>query len=482
MQNPQRPFTSADPDAQSADKLAPVKGRAQVPFLWLLGPLAIVAIYLLDMWMPSHLTIPFCYVATLVLLVAVAGKREKLLIAGVCSAILIIDFYFLARNPMGLAWAQGLSHGLAIVMIWSVTTLGWRHASVEESMRANQRIANERLALINTIYVSAPVGLCFLDRELRYVSVNNALAEMAGHPPDFYLGKLIRDAVPELAEVIEAHHHRVIESGQPVVDVEVNATTQAQPNEQRYWLSSYYPVRDQTGELLGVNVAVRDITRRKQADANALFLLDVGECIRFAADGDELLWAVSIALGEHLRASRCVFVAIDGDQDRIVVQRDYHPHMPSLIGSYSLSSLAPALLDAGRLGQTIVVNDIGSDPRTAAIVEPARRFGIGAAVAVPLVRDGQLISAIIVAMAHAHEWNEREVALINLVAERTWEAVQKLQLDSALRESDAALRDADRRKDEFLATLAHELRNPLSLMRNVVTLQQSAGTPHADPK
>jgi signal transduction histidine kinase/ActR/RegA family two-component response regulator len=85
------------------------------------------------------------------------------------------------------------------------------------------------------------------------------------------------------------------------------------------------------------------------------------------------------------------------------------------------------------------------------------------------------------ASAEPREWSEREISLINMVAERTWLAVEKLRLDQALQASGEALREADRRKDEFLATLAHELRNPLSLVRNVVTLQQNPNNPLPDP-
>ena len=450
--------------------------------LWLSVPVFLAVIFTADLWAAPGMALPFCYIAGLVLVVALPGTREKIVAAATSTVLMIVNYFFAVAAPGMPGWVYLLNHGLALLMIWTVTILSLRHRHAQEVMRKNERVANERLAHLKTIYASAPVGLCFVDRELRYVSINNALAEMNGGAPEYFIGKTVREAAPELADNVEAHYRRVIDTGQPVVDEEVQVVNPGRTQERRVCLCSYYPVHTETGQLLGVNVAVRDITRRKQAEADTLFLLDLGEGIRFAADADELLWAVAVALGEHLKVSRCGFLEIDDEHDRLVIQRDYHPHLHSAVGSHPLSAVSPSIMGAARSGQIIAISDADSDERTTTIFESFRESGARALVITPLLRDGTLVSALIVASSKAHEWTEREITLVNIVAERTWLAVERLRLDNVLRESDAALRNADQRKDEFLATLAHELRNPLSLIRNVNTLQKTSHIPENDPR
>ncbi|MBD1849172.1 response regulator [Leptolyngbya sp. FACHB-711] len=136
---------------------------------------------------------------------------------------------------------------------------------ITERKRAEATV-QAQLAQIEAIYATAPIGLCFLDRERRFVQLNERLAEMNGLSVSDHLGRTIRELLPELAEVQEPIFEQVLQTGVPVLDVEVQGTTPAQPGIERHWLVSYYPLIAAAGRVLGINIMVQEITGRKRVE------------------------------------------------------------------------------------------------------------------------------------------------------------------------------------------------------------------------
>src|SRR5207245_11084075 len=115
-----------------------------------------------------------------------------------------------------------------------------------------------------TILATAPVGLGVLDRELRFVRVNEALVRGNGVPRERHLGYRIDDVWLEIPAELLAQLRRLLDTGEAVIDDEPATDRDGGP---RYVLGSYYPVRGQAGEVLGRGVGVLAITERKLAGA-----------------------------------------------------------------------------------------------------------------------------------------------------------------------------------------------------------------------
>ena len=100
-----------------------------------------------------------------------------------------------------------------------------------------------------------------------------------------------------------------------------------------------------------------------------------------------------------------------------------------------------------------------------------RRAGVRSAQSTPLVtRDGRLVGMISTHWTRCHEPEERELRLLDIVARQAADLIERNRSADALRHQAERLLDADRHKDEFLATLAHELRNPLAPIRTGLSL------------
>ncbi len=140
-----------------------------------------------------------------------------------------------------------------------------RLKEVEDQLHEQIKISSNRLKEIESIYENVPVGLCVLDTDLKFIRVNNHLAEMNGIPAKEHIGYTIGELLPDISDDIEKQLQEVLQTGESKMDVEVSATTPADPDTKHYWLHHWLPLYSKEGdELIGVNMVIQEITARKK--------------------------------------------------------------------------------------------------------------------------------------------------------------------------------------------------------------------------
>src|SRR4051812_37968190 len=118
--------------------------------------------------------------------------------------------------------------------------------------------AEQSVGLLDTFFATAPVGLAFLDTELRYVRVNDAFAGFSDRSAEEYLGRTAREVLTgELGERVSRLHRQVLERGEPVLDAELMEGRHT-------WSASFTPVRGLDDQLIGVGVVLVDVTERRR--------------------------------------------------------------------------------------------------------------------------------------------------------------------------------------------------------------------------
>jgi len=126
----------------------------------------------------------------------------------------------------------------------------------------------EQFAELTLLYHTAPIGLALVDRGMKYIRVNNKLAQFNGGPAPVHIGRAFSEKVPEMGASFKAVVKQVFETGVPVSDLEISGATPAVPGEKRDWLASFLPLRLKRGEIRGVTIVMLDITSLKQTERN----------------------------------------------------------------------------------------------------------------------------------------------------------------------------------------------------------------------
>jgi PAS domain S-box-containing protein len=134
----------------------------------------------------------------------------------------------------------------------------------EEAEARYRTIASEReraLAKLESLLAASPLGIAFLDRDLRYLRINESMAALNGRPAAEHIGRHVRDILPQLADELEPLLRNVLDSGQALMNMEVTGP------DGRHLLANFFPVRNAAGSVTGIGSIVLDVTEAKRAQA-----------------------------------------------------------------------------------------------------------------------------------------------------------------------------------------------------------------------
>lgn len=284
--------------------------------------------------------------------------------------------------------------------------------------------SDERLRLILD---NAPVFIYVVDETGRFLSVGSGWLERSGVDSATVVGRSLHDVFPASADQFVENNRRVVEEERALQFEETYGG--------RTFLSVKVPVRDEGGRTYAVCGMSVDITDRKRVEDA---LRESEDRFRSFTDSLPLIVWVHDATGaqEFVNRTFCEFFGVGPEE----MQDDRWRALmhPDDAGSYS-----QAFMECVR------------DRRPFHAEVRVRRY------------DG--------AWRWIESWGRPRFspsgAFLGFVGTSA-DITERKDAEETARRSEAALLEADRRKDEFLAVLSHELRNPLAPMRNALEIMR----------
>jgi PAS domain S-box-containing protein len=326
------------------------------------------------------------------------------------------------------------------------------------------------------------VGLFEVDFKSRTVTASRSMVQLLGHVPrgdrmrmDEWAAMLPPEERGKGAEMLRLKRREGAEGYEREHRIEL-------PDGNVRWLMSRVHIENgRDGRMLRLRGASVDITERKRMEALLRSTRDdltqqVADLQRLHDLSSRLLELPG--LHQQLEAILQALCDFHGTRLGLVWLCDRDSETLQIEASLSFSQTALQRLSPVRMGQgasgiacaerrRVVIEDTGQDERFADFRDLASEEGLRAVHSTPLISQrGEVLGALSVHFPHPRRPTEREMRLADICARKAAVFVERER-------AQAALHDADRRKDEFLAMLAHELRNPLAPIRQAAVISKS---------
>ncbi|WP_051933462.1 PAS domain-containing protein [Massilia sp. BSC265] len=213
-------------------------------------------------------------------------------------------------------------------------------------------------------------------------------------------------------------------------------------HEQTWFTFSYSPIYADDGRIVGLYGMGTDTTRRVTTERRLAFQVAMADQLRGQSDTREVMRRASQLLGQELDVGRVLFGEIADDGERGFFHTNYTAvPMAELIGPFRTTEFGTQVFEHLRSGRTSIHADIPaelgrSEPST---VASFLAVDTRAEISVPVLRGGRLTSILVVNHHEPRAWTPYEVELVEDVAERVWNAVERARAEASLREANRQL-------------------------------------------
>jgi PAS domain S-box-containing protein len=333
---------------------------------------------------------------------------------------------------------------------------------------------------LRVIVDAAPALIAYVDTQLRYRLVNATYEKWFGLSPAEIYGRHTSELLGAKAYEMNRPHMEAALRGE-LVSFEEEVPY---PKGSRWVQVTYAPERTRDGRVRGFVVHVNDVTARKRAEAALVRSAELSDGLsRLVSALSEALTypQVARAVIEHAVplldavAGAMAVVSEDGEQLEVLDSVGYDPNVVAAWQRFPLASATP-MAEAARTRTSVFVQS-GEERarRYPELPPPGPELGQAASASLPLVMLGRTLGVLGITWKEPRVLSDDERELVGAVGKHCAQALDRARLYEAEQRARAQAERASLAKDEFLAMLGHELRNPLAPILTAIELMKLHG-------
>jgi formate hydrogenlyase transcriptional activator len=283
--------------------------------------------------------------------------------------------------------------------------------------------------LLAAYFNASRVGCCILDTDFHYLAINHTLAEMNGFPAEAHLGKSVREMLGNSAELLEPQFKRVLETQQPILDLEISITLHNR-TEPGHWIEHYIPIKDANGNVKQIGVVAVEVTEQKKLQQSLhgvsetlkqekrlqQVMVEVSRLLAAKSDVRHVFPQISAFLRRVLRQEYAALVVHDEKSGQLVRQA---MDFPLRKGSADAAEINPAKDPGGKAlqeGQPLIFTRDEMQSFPAEATDHLLAEGLKSLCCVPLIRSKRPVGVLVLGSTRADAFKTDDLTLLNQVA------------------------------------------------------------------